>query len=150
RQRCVWALFDENALKQPGAVEALTATLDETAENEAMLARYDAARLLAQGLGERAPDKVIDVLLQMLRNEELKVYNRTDATIGSGGEASAGGSDVRANLGGDARYMAATALGYLGAKARKDEVLRALREAAKSTDSKLRQTAEKALKDIGG
>jgi HEAT repeat protein len=150
RQRCVWALFDENALKQPGAVEALTATLDETAENEAMLARYDAARLLAQGLGERAPDKVIDVLLQMLRNEELKVYNRTDAKIGSGGEASAGGSDVRPNLGGDARYMAATALGYLGTKARKDEVLRALREAAKSTDGKLRQTAEKALKDIGG
>jgi HEAT repeat protein len=143
-------LFHAEALERPGVVPALSATLDETGRDQSAMVRYDAARLLAKGLGERAPEKAIDVLLEMLQNKDLHVYNRTDAKIGSGGEASPGGADVLPNLGGDARYMAAEALGSLGSKARRPEVLKALREAAKSTDAKLQEEARKALKSIEG
>jgi HEAT repeat protein len=153
RQKCVWALFgikEPDDFRRLGADTALAKLLDQKGE-EMALVRYDAARKLAQILGGDAPDKTADVLLEMLNNEKLQVYNRTDATVqGAGTEAGAGRADVRANLGGDARYMAVQALGWLGDKASKrEDVVEALRKAAKAPDAKLRKTAEDALDKLG-
>jgi HEAT repeat protein len=150
RQRCIWALFGLQEIERVGADRVLEAVLEEKAV-ESTLVRYDAARLLAYQLRDRAPDRTVDVLLHMLGNTELLVFNRTDAQVtGAGTESSRGQSDVRANLGGDARYMAALALGRLGAKAAKrDDVARALRAAAKDKDARLSEDAKTALKALG-
>jgi HEAT repeat protein len=152
RQKCVWALFrlnDRDKFRECGADKALTKLLDTRGDDLALL-RYDAARKLANVLEAEAPDKTADVLLHMLQNKSLKVYNRTDAKVtGAGTEATAGQANVQANLGGDARYMAAEALGWLQAKAKaRPDVIRALESAAEDKDKKLQEKAKEALEAI--
>jgi HEAT repeat protein len=152
RQKCVWALFAVDPVekfRELGADKVLAKLLEEKGDRTALL-RYDAARKLANALRDEAPDKTADVLLEMLTNTQLKVYNRTDARVeGAGTEATAGRANVQANLGGDARYMAVQALAWLGDKAAKRrEVVQALRKAAQDQDAKLRQTAKEAMKDL--
>jgi HEAT repeat protein len=146
RQRCVWALFQYKNLKGDDRATRLLAGVLEDKAQEFTLVRYDAARLLAFALGADAPERTADVLLEMLANRTLRVFNRTEATVQAGNEASAGRSAVEPNLGGDARFMAAEALGWLGKKlqARKD-VLDALKAAAKDPDTKLQEAARRSL-----
>ncbi len=82
----------------------------------------------------------------MLTNKSLtfKVYNSTDV------KEEGGCTKPQANIGGDARYMAAQALGWLGKKVRnRKDVIDALRAAAKDADPQLRQSATDALKELG-
>ena len=85
----------------------------------------------AHVLQDKAPEKTADVLLEMLKNKTLLVYNRTDAKVeGADNEVSRGKVNVAENLGGDARYMAAVALGLLGDKAKnRPDVIEALKKA---------------------
>jgi HEAT repeat protein len=155
RQKCVWSLFQLGSSGDPkpfldsGADRALAKLLDEP-DNNFTLVRYDAARKLAQVLGADAPDKAADVLLHMLKNMSLHVYNSTDATVtGANTEATAGKVNVKENIGGDARYMAAQALGWMKGKARaRKDVMEALKQAAEDKDAKLRETAKEALKNL--
>lgn len=152
RQKCVWSLFGmpPAEFKDSGADEVLTKLLDERGK-DIELVRYDAARKLAEALAGEAPDRTADVLLEMYRNKKLHIYNGTDATVeGTRTESSTGRANVDANLGGDARFMAIEALGWLGKKARdRDEVVKVIREAAKAADPRLRKTAEKSLQQLG-
>jgi HEAT repeat protein len=150
RQRCVWALFNLEELAKYGADKVLADVLEEKAE-DTRLVRYDAARALAFALEGRAPDRVADVLLEMLQNTRLQVYSGTDANVeGAGSEAAGAQANVKANVGGDARYMAAEALGWLGAKASgRRDVVNALRAAAKDKDAKLREQSLKSLEALG-
>jgi HEAT repeat protein len=146
RHRCVWALFDVRDVERHGIVAPLAKVLEET-EPTTVFVRYDAARLLAFRLRERAPDKVVDTLLDMLKNRDLIVFRGTDAkVVGAGSEASAGQSAVRENQGGDGRYMAAEAIQHLGAKAKsRKDVMDALKAATTDSDKMLRDAAQKAL-----
>lgn len=152
RQRAVWALGRLNAdeLERAGAVEALVETFAEKSD-DTVLVRYEAARYLAIILGPRAPEKCIDVLLAMLKDTRLQVYTRTDTKVSAAGtETSGGGAEARANLGGDARFMPVDALGRMGKSANRPEVIRALEEAGKASDAKLRDAAKEALTKIKG
>ncbi len=153
RQKCVWALFGvETAddLRKLGAVPVLEKLLGERG-SEMALVRYDAARKLANVFRAETPDAAVDVLLEMIKNTTLKVYNSTDANVeGAGTEASAGRANVKENTGGDARFMAAQAMRWLGDKAKKrDDVVAALRKAAMDSDRKLREEATKSLDKLG-
>lgn len=153
RQKCVWALFGVKSpddMHRLGADVVLEKVLSERGEKMALV-RYDAARKLANVLGSDAPDKTVDVLLEMLTNKTLNVYNRTDATVqGVNTEAGRGKANVEANLGGDARYMAVQALGWLGDKAgKRKEVVDAIRKAAADKDDALKKAAEEALEKLG-
>jgi serine/threonine protein kinase/HEAT repeat protein len=145
RIACVWALNEmaKPELKESGADKMLTKVLDESG-NITALVRYNAARKLAHAMHEEAPDKTVDVLLEMLTNPTVKVYIGTDV------KPEKGRPEMQANIGGDARFMAAQALGWLGKKAsgRKD-VVDALKAAAKDADPKLRESATAALKELG-
>lgn len=152
RQKCVWSLFALNSREKfldLGVDKALEKLLDDRGELAALV-RYDAARKLANILEDKAPDKTVDVLLEMLTNKSLRVYNRTDVQVeGSDTEAAVARAKVAANLGGDARYMAVEALGWMGDKAAKrPEVVTALRKAAKDSNPKLSAAAKKALKEL--
>lgn len=153
RLRCSFALFQINEpdfFKESGAEKLLTKILDERGVRTAVV-RYSAARKLAQMLKDQAPDKTADVLLEMLTNKMILIYNRTDAKVeGAGTEAAAGRANLKENLGSDARFLAARALSWLGEKAAKrPEVVAALRQAAKDKDAKLQKTAKQALMDLG-
>jgi serine/threonine protein kinase len=143
RQKCVWALFGLNDLRSSGADKVLAKVLDETGAAK-MFLRYDAARKLAQALRENAPDKTVDILLEMLARAGMKVYDRTDVKVVGGR------SEPEAKYSGDdGRYMAVEALAWLGDKAAKrPDVVEALRKAAKDKDEKLKEAAENALKEL--
>ena len=145
RQRCLWALFDVQDINKYKITPVLTAVLDETGADAALL-RYDAARVLALRLAENAPDKTVDVLLDMLNNKDLIQFKGTGAkTSGVGGEGTGGKTTVNVDQGGDARWMAAEALGWLRRKANRPDVLKALQDAAQDKDANLRNKATEAL-----
>lgn len=146
RHRCVWVLFKVEDLREAGAVAPLAAALEEKDE-DTVLVRLEAARILAARLKEQAPDRTVDVLLNMLQRDDLKVHHGTGTKVrGIGTEAAGGRSEVRDDASGDARYMSAEALGWLGRKsAQRPEVMKALTEAAKDSETRLREKAREAL-----
>jgi HEAT repeat protein len=148
RQRCVWALFELGDLNHDKAVAVLASVLDETGEGDDKMVRYDAARVLALRLRDKAPDKTVDVLLDMLKNDQLVQFNQTEVKGTVGNEGSAGKTEASANQSGDARFMAARALGWLGKKANRPDVVGALQDGAKAADKRLREEAQGALKMI--
>lgn len=145
RQFCVLALSAVNPgekFRKLGADKVLMKLLTEKG-NESSNLRYDVARTLACVLRDKAPDKTVEVLLRFLDNDKIKVYRGTDIKLSGGRPA------PQPNLGDDARFMAAEALGMLGNKAaRRPEVVAGLRKAAKSENRKLKEAAQKALKDL--
>jgi HEAT repeat protein len=141
RQRCIWALFDVEDLERCDAVRPLTNVLQEKG-HDALIVRYDAARVLAFRLGDMAPDATADLLLAMLNDKGLAVYEGPD-TSGSGQ------TEVKEKAGGDARFLAAQALSMLGAKAKnRKDVMDALEAATKDDDKKLREEAAVALQRL--
>jgi HEAT repeat protein len=130
RHRCIWAGFGVEDLEKAELVGPLTDVMKEAGESKRIM-RYDAARVLAFGLKDKAPDRAVELLLQMLADDKLKLTTPSE-----------GASDVR--------FAAATALAWLGKKAKDDkEVIDALRKAARDKDPALKKEAEKALKDLG-
>jgi HEAT repeat protein len=158
RKQCVISMFRitrsldaSQELKRLGADRVLAQVLDETSPQMADV-RYDAARLLAFAMGERAPGRTADVLLEMLNDKTLLIYKGREARVEGGAtEVSRGRAEVKTKSGSDARYLAAEALGLLGTKAgARRDVIRALTAATHDPDAKLREVAKDALKNIPG
>ena len=160
RHRCigVFILMDPDFFQQlrstsgRSAADVLTATLSDPALDKAPLVRYDAARALAFNLRDQAPDKAVEVLLHMLNNVDLVLYKGTEATVtGVGREGSSGNTNQKDIANGDARFLAAEALGVMGKKANRRDVRQALEKAksdTKDVTGRLQKEAEKALSQI--
>jgi HEAT repeat protein len=147
RHRCVWSFLNcDDLVKIPNAVRTLRGALKDTHNG----IKYDAARCLARALASDAGTDVIDALDEMLHDPKIKVYNQTNTDVKGGSETTKGGSSLAPDLGGDARYMAAQGLGFIGTSARRAHIVKTLREMTTSTDEKTRQSAEQALKNLGG
>jgi HEAT repeat protein len=147
RQRATWALFTFPDLNAINAVPVLIKSLQDK-RRESTMVRYDTARILARRLGGNAPPETLDVLLDMLRDTNIRVYNQTDAKVKTGGEPGAGQATTKTNIGGDARFMACEAIEKMGRKANRPDVIAALEEAQKAEDGRVRETATKALEAI--
>jgi HEAT repeat protein len=146
KHKAVWFFLGAgDRLKElPRAVETLTACL----QDPYFVIGYDAARSLARGLGPDAPPETIDVLERMLKDSRVKVYDRTSAEVRGGTESSGGQSNVRESTAGDGRFMAADALALIGPKAKRDGIISTLEQMTKSTDERIRKSANKALAAI--
>jgi len=151
RLRCVEALFNLHDLDGEGVTPTLTKVLAETAD-EPVLVRYNCARLLAKELKDKAPDKAVGVLMHMLDNRKIKVFYNTGASVDGGTtEGMKGTTSTAARTGGDARFMAAEALGWLGSKSSDDKtVMDALRKAATDDDPMLKKHASASVAKLGG
>lgn len=144
RTRIVWAMMKVPDLKRYGAVDALAATLSET-DYEGKDVRYNAAILLGKRLRADAPDKTVDVLEEILRDEKFRIYEKTEAKVSGGGEGKQGGSDINAKFGRDARFVAAEALMMIGKKSAQPKVLRSLEALKDAEDDRVRDKAREAL-----
>jgi HEAT repeat protein len=147
RHRVVWALERLQKFEQPGVVEGLANTLLETGP-DARLLRYEAAKTLALKLGPRVPGKTIDVLLEALRDNNIKIYQGTGARVSSSGtEARTGPAQVKESGFGDWRRVVAIAFARIGERARRPEVLEGLRKLSEdSFDEATRKAAKDALR----
>ena len=150
RQRAVLALGHLDDPEQAGVMPALIAVLSET-DAESRLVRYDAAVVLGILLGPRAPEKAVDVLLEYLHDKSIQIYTGSDTKVsGVGREARAPETTVTQTFASDCRYQAALALGRIGPRANRPEIIRILKEAAQAADAKVRQAAGNALRKIQG
>jgi HEAT repeat protein len=152
RHRCVWALFNmtEADLNKFDMIKVLEAVISETSDATKSI-RYDSARVLAYALRDKAPDKVCDVLLGMIKDDTLKIFRGTNAAIDSTPDESKGGSTgTKTDQGGDARYMAADAMGWMGEKSKNNKaIVEALRKAATDPEPRLKKSALASLKVLG-
>jgi HEAT repeat protein len=150
RQRVVWVLACLSNQELKNVVDDLKPVLAEK-KAEPRLVRYEAAVLLGLRLGPDAPDKTLDVLLENLNDKEIRIYEGSGASVsGTGPEAKSGTGTVTENLAGDARFLPAKALGTIGAKANRPDIVDSLKEAAKAEDKKVSEAARDALKKITG
>src|SRR5262249_30444012 len=159
RYRCIWALMNLQDLEAAHVVDPLTAVLNEKSKDEHAMVRYEAARCLGLRLRGKAPVKAVDVLLEMLNDERLKIYEGSGRDVtGSSVEGAKGGATVAMNLGGDARYLPAQALARIGSPnadradvreaLKAPDVQKALNAAAQSPDEITRKAANEALRFI--
>lgn len=153
RLRCVEALFQIRTprdLDEHDLTKTLEKVLDETG-SESTLVRYNCARVLAVVFADKVSDRAIDTLMDMLHNRTIRIFYETRAAIEGGAtESSAGTTGVAERTGGDARHLAAEALGWTGRKsADNPKVMEALRKAATDPEPNLADRAKKALAVLG-
>jgi HEAT repeat protein len=142
RQRCIWAFLNVDELR---SLDEVVATLTRALSSSNRLIAYDAARCLARGLGANSPVAVINTLERMLNDDSIKVYNQTDAEVKGRSESSSGQSNVRPNVSGDARFMAAQGLSFIGRPASRPSIIKTLKELASSQDPRNQRSAREAL-----
>lgn len=145
RLLCIVVLLHARDIKQLGAEKVLLDLVHDEKQLDAY--RHEAARVLAYHLSEAAPDKVGEVLLHMLRATDLRIFQGTEARVANTGE-NQGQTAVKENTGGDARALAAEALGWMGRKANKPEIIRELEKTQQDKDEALRQASTQALERI--
>jgi HEAT repeat protein len=149
RLSCIYATWQIRDLKLFDLQKSLEAVMKETSPLTAVV-RYVAAQRLAVDLGPNVPDKVPELLLEMLKNTGLVLNQGGQARVeGVGSEAQGNKPKVETNRD-DARFLAAQSLGRLGKKAKTKEILEALEAAATDKDKRLQEAAKEALKLIRG
>jgi HEAT repeat protein len=150
RQRAVLALAHLDNPEQAGVMNALVEVLSET-DPESRLVRYDAAVVIGILLGPKAPEKTVDVLVEYLGDKNIQIYTGSDAKVsGVGREARVPETTLTQSFASDVRYQAALALGRIGPKANRPEIIQILKEAAQAVDANVRQAASEALRKIQG
>lgn len=147
RLRMVWAMNDVPDLVQYGAVKPLTDIIDES-EKEYRNVRFNTAVLLGVRLGPEVPIKVVGVLNELLNQDGWLIYEHLESSVSGSNETSKGGSDVKAKLGRDGRFLAAHALRIIGTeKASRPEVIQSLKKLADtSKDDRVVKACNDALK----
>ena len=121
--------------------------LDNKDPNLYML-RYDAARVLADVLKRDAPGKAALVLVDMLNDKRIRIYEGTVASVTGSREGATATTSVDVQLSKDGRYLAALALANMGSAARKKEVIDALKAAEKEDEADLKAAAAEARRRI--
>jgi HEAT repeat protein len=135
RQECVWSLFQYEQLDTEGrkmlldqARPILAAVLQEEKVASSDTLRYNTACLLAHAFHDDAPDRTVEVLLEALARKDL----------------------LEPTSRGDARFMHAAALGWLGkTSSQRKDVVDALKAAAADKDPKLSEAARASLTTLG-
>ncbi len=153
RERVMWALrvHGENLRKMKGPKETFTRILTEPLAKEEQMLRYDAAYMLGMVWQSQAPDATLDVLAAFLKDDSIKLFERTVSGVGGvGSEIKGGKTGVEDRGKGDGRMMAADALERIGPEryARRGDIMKSLRALAadKATYEPLRKKAAALLK----
>jgi HEAT repeat protein len=133
--------------------DALVKVLAETDRGDGRMVRYQAAAYLAFHLQFDTPDKALDVLHELLKDENCGgFYRGTDTRVRREGSEGAGGdSQAKSRASGDFREQGATALAVVGPKVaeKRPEIVAELEKlAANATDPELKKASQDALKAI--
>lgn len=117
RERVMWSLRPHggNLNKMNGTFETFAKVCKEQVTFENKMLRYDSAYMLGMIWQQQAPDQALDVLLEFLRDDKVKVYVGTQVTVGGGGvEGPKGKGSAKEEGKGDGRVMVCDALKMTG------------------------------------
>jgi HEAT repeat protein len=151
RHHCAWCVAQRIDHETNGISKAFAKVIEET-DPSTMALRYEAAWHLANHLRSKAPDRTVDILFDLFRDRRLSGYTGTAVKVSSsGGESDAGRAEVtalRPAAGYSTQIQAARALGWLGPKANRPEIVKALQAALKEDDAALQKAVSEALMQI--
>jgi HEAT repeat protein len=156
RERTLWALavHQRKLADYKDAYPAMTKLLTSTTGVETKMLRYNSAYFLGLFQADKAPDAVLNVLFDFLKDDKIQIYaGNTGKTVGKSIEGGKqGGSDVKEQRIGDGRVMAVQALDFVG-KTRlqqRPEIITQLRTIANDPAlyQKLRDDANDLLKKL--
>jgi HEAT repeat protein len=148
RNHAAWCVAQRRDHETNGISKVFAKVIEET-DPDSLALRYEAAWHLAAHLQSKAPDRAVDVLYELLRDKRLIGYSGTAVKVsGTGSEKEGGRAEVtalRPTGSSTAQIEAARALGWLGQKANRPEIVKALRAAAKDGDAALQKAVSEAL-----
>jgi HEAT repeat protein len=151
RHHCAWCVA-QRVDHESNRISKVFAKVIEETDPDTRVLRYEAAFHLAKHLKSKVPDRAVDVLFDLFRDRELRGYSGTAVKVsGSGSESESGRAEVREmRPAGDfnAQIIAAQALGWIGPKANRPEIVKALRAAMKENDPALQKAVSSALANI--
>jgi len=145
RHMCVQVLFNIKDVNQNRVKDTLYEMVDNDKEPAPL--RQEAARVLAWHLRDKATDKVADRLLEMLKAPGVVLYQGAESRVNETGENQSG-TGIKENQGGDGRFLAALALGWMGSRANTKEIVTELEKTGMAADDKLRMHSTEALRKI--
>ena len=108
RERVMWALrvHGSNLSKMKGPLDTFAGVLKEPVNKDNRMLRYDAAYMLGMVWQSQAPDATLDILSEFLRDDSLKVFEKTLTTVGpQGTEIKGGKTNVEERGSGHARKL---------------------------------------------
>ncbi len=156
RWRVVWALraHEANLRKMPTVYPALTKVLKEPKTADNRMLRYDCAYMLGVLQRAQAPNEVLDVLAEFLKDATVQIYVNTQATVQATGQETATGKANIIELGkGDGRIMVTQALRDIGPQRyrQRQDIMQQLRVLAgdPETSPELRKDCAALLKEAG-
>jgi HEAT repeat protein len=156
RWRAAWALrvHKFELRKMDSVFPALAKVLKEPKTEDNRMLRYDCAYLLGVLQSKDAANEVVDVLAEFLKDESVKIYDTTQATVqGSGQETGVGKATVKELGKGDGRVMATQALRQIGVARLKQrpDIIQQLQALARDqmTFAELRKDCAALLKEMG-
>jgi hypothetical protein len=98
-----------------GVKEALTKVVQEKRNDSNKMLRYDCAYMLGMIWQKQAPEATLDVLDEYLRDNTIKIYDKTASSVGGTSAETKGGTTAVEERGkGDGRIMAVDALQMMG------------------------------------
>jgi HEAT repeat protein len=152
RRHSAWCVSRRPEIESNGIAKVFSKVIEETDPDTQGL-RYVAAWNLAAHQGSKAPDRTVDIMFDLFRDERAMGDSGTAVRVSSagGGEADAGKTEVtalRPTGNSTVQIEAARALGFLGKKANRPEIVKALREAMKKDDPELQKAIAEALQRI--
>jgi hypothetical protein len=143
------------------APEVLTNILSEpasagpTAAQRQKVLRYHAAQVLSMRLRAEVPPRTLNVLYEFLLDENIFEYRGTGTNVQGGSESQGGTSGASAQLGIDARFMAAQWLTRIGREGFKKvdaqlqrQILEQLRKLQNSKHKEVRDAVKEALEAL--
>jgi HEAT repeat protein len=135
RERTLWVLrqYPKELTDRKDLFKALSQATAEPAGKENKMLRYDAAFMLAAFWREKAPKAALDVLLEFLKDNTVKIFQ------GAG------------NAGGDGRVMAILALRRIGPDVvrRRPDIMRQVGALRNSPDRRLQQEVSILFTEFG-
>ena len=118
RERVIWALRvhrPDDIRKKDNIRDTLGKVLVEPAARQNNMLRYDCAYMLGMIWQKDAPEATLDVLTEFLKDDSIKIFDRTASSVGgSSAETSSGKTAVEERGMGDGRIMAVDALQMMG------------------------------------
>jgi hypothetical protein len=132
RERIMWALrvHREDLRTMNGTRDTFASIMQEPRNADNKMLRYDCAYMLGMIWQKDAPDHTLDLLLEFLRDDTVKVYDQTDIRVGGGtAETKAVKESIKERGKGDGRVMATDALQAMGPGryAQRPDILKQLR-----------------------
>jgi HEAT repeat protein len=155
RERALWVLriYPNQLPEHQEVFDALLKIVSAPRDRTDKMLRYDAAFMVGAFWREKTPKAALDVLLDFLNDDSIKIYTGTGVASGGvvGAERTGGKASVKDLGKGDGRVMAVLALRRIGPEVvrQRQDIMRQLRALRSSPDPRMQTELKSLFEEFG-